>query len=104
MRGSASNRLEELFYRSGGTIKKRRVWLEKLFQELNQKEYKGVMISNYFWPCDTPGFNITLDTKAGERVWIGIKKKGIMEYIVSDGRTQATGRTRRIQDILDVMK
>ena len=99
MRGSASNRLEELFYRSGGTIKKRRVWLEKLFQELNQKEYKGVMIGNYF-----SGFNITLGTKAGERVWIGIKKKGIMEYIVSDGRTQATGRTRRIQDILDVMK
>lgn len=104
MRGSASKRLEELLYRSGGIIKKRRIWLEKLFQELNQKEYKGVMISTYFLPWDTPGFNITLDTKAGDRARIDIRKRGIVEYIVSDGRTQARGKTRRIQEILDVMK
>ena len=104
MRGSASKRLEELLYRSGGTIKKRRIWLEKLFRELDQKEYKGVMISTYFLPWDTPSFNITLDTKEGDRARIDIKKKGIMEYIVSDGRTQARGKTRRVQEILDVMK
>jgi hypothetical protein len=75
------------------------VWLEKLFRELDQKEYKGVMISTYF-----SGFNITLDTKAGDRARIDIRKRGIMEYIVSDGRTQASGKTRRMQDILDVMK
>jgi len=99
MRGSASRRLEELLYRSGGAIKKRRVWLEKLFLELNQKEYKGVMIGTYF-----SGFYITLDTKTGDMAKIDIRRKGEMEYIVSDGRTQAKGNTRKIQDILDVMK
>lgn len=62
------------------------------------------MINTYFWPWDTPSFNITLDTKEGDRARINIRKKGIMEYIVSDGRTQASGKTRRMQDILDVMK
>ena len=57
MRGSASKRLEELLYRSGGTIKKRRVWLEKLFQELNQKEYKGVIGKNLILMFDTPRSN-----------------------------------------------
>jgi hypothetical protein len=99
MRGSASKRLEELLYRSGGTIKKRRMWLEKLFQELNQKKYRGVMISTY-----SSGFYITLDTKSGDRAKIDIKNKGKMVFIVSDGKTQARGKTKRIQDILDVMK
>ena len=99
MRGSASRSLEKLLYRSGGVIKKRRVWLEKLFRKLNQKKYRGVMISSY-----SSGFYITLDTKSGDVAKIDIKKKGKMVYIVSDGRTQARGKTGRIQDILDVMK